>query len=233
MATRSRTRRPLTKERVLEKAIVLADKDGIEALSMRKLGQALGVEAMSLYNHVESKGELVTAMVDRVVEGFELPSDEPRWNDAVRRCAVSAHDLLIEHPWACGLALVPSGRQLVGGSRIRYMEWLLRCLRDAGFSPELAYSAYHTLDSHIFGFTLWQLGHAKAARILAGDAEDVQEWATRFLDQMRPTFPYLAEHGALHMSAGARDGRHEFEFALDLILAGLERLRVAASEGST
>jgi AcrR family transcriptional regulator len=225
MATRSRTRKPLTKERVLEKAIALADKDGIESLSMRKLGQALGVEAMSLYNHVESKGELVALMVDRVIEGFELPDDEPRWDKAIRRCAISAHDLLLEHPWACGLALVPSDLQLVGGPRIRYMDWLLRRLREAGFSAELAYSAYHTLDSHIFGFTLWQLGHAKAAELLAPAGEDMQEWAARFLEQMRPQFPYLAEHGDLHLAAGARDGRLEFEFGLDLILDGLKKLR--------
>ena len=98
MATRSRTRRPLTKERVLAKAIALADKEGIEALSMRKLGTALGVEAMSLYNHIANKGELVGAMVDAVIEQFELPDDEARWDRAIRRCAVSAHDLLIEHP---------------------------------------------------------------------------------------------------------------------------------------
>src|ERR1700746_3835540 len=101
MATRSRTRRPLTKQRVLEKATAIADEDGIDALSMRKLGRALGVEAMSLYNHVANKGELVAAMVDRVVEQFELPDDEPQWDAAIRRCAISAHDLLIVHQWAC------------------------------------------------------------------------------------------------------------------------------------
>ena len=90
MATKSRTRRPLTKKRVLEKAIAVADKDGIEALSMRKLGQALGVEAMSLYNHVTNKSELVAAMVDSVVDQFELPDDEPRWDAAIRRCATNA-----------------------------------------------------------------------------------------------------------------------------------------------
>ena len=225
MATRSR-RKPLTKERVLEKAIALADTDGIEGLSMRKLGQALGVEAMSLYNHVANKGELIAAMVDGVVEQFELPEDEPRWDKAIRRCAISAHDLLIEHPWACSLALVPSDIRTVGGPRIRYMEWLLRRLREAGFSAELTYSAYHTLDSHIFGFTLWQLGHVNAARMLAPPSgENIKEWAAHFLEQMRPQFPYLAEHGEQHMAAGARDGRHEFEFGLDLILDGLKKLR--------
>ena len=225
MATRSRTRRPLTKERVLEKAIVLADSDGIEALSMRRLGQALGVEAMSLYNHVANKGELVAAMVDHVVEQFELPDDERRWDVAIRRCAISAHDLLIEHQWACSLALLPSDVRTIGGPRIRYMEWLLRRLREAGFSAKLAYSAYHTIDSHIFGFTLWQIGHGSAARMLTPKGEDVGDWAARMIAQMRPDYPYLAEHGELHMAAPAGDGQREFEFALDLIIDALKRLR--------
>jgi AcrR family transcriptional regulator len=227
MATRPRTRKPLSRERVLEKAIALADKDGLDALSMRKLGQALGVEAMSLYNHVGSKGELVAGMVDRVVERFDLP-DDGRWDDAIRRCALSAYDLLHEHPWACSLAVAPSDARLIGGPRIRYMEWLLRRLREAGFPGGLAYSAYHTIDSHIFGFTLWQQGHLKAAQTLVPDGEDnVAQWAARLLDQLRPQFPYLAEHGDLHMAADAPDGRHEFEFGLDLILDGLKKRKRA------
>ncbi len=226
MATRSRTRRPLSRERVLEKAIALADKDGIEALSMRKLGQALGVEAMSLYNHVGSKGELVAAMVDQVVERFDLP-DDGRWDDAIRRCALSAYDLLHEHPWACSLAVAPSDARLIGGPRIRYMEWLLRRLREAGFAADLAYSAYHTVDSHIFGFTLWQQGHANAAQMLAPDGDEVEQFAARLLEQLRPQFPYLAEHGDLHLAAEAPDGRHEFEFGLDLILDGLKKRKCA------
>jgi AcrR family transcriptional regulator len=227
MATKPRNRKPLSRERVLEKAIALADKDGIEGLSMRKLGQSLGVEAMSLYNHVGSKGELVSGMVDRVVEQFKLP-DDGRWDQAIRSCALSAYDLLHDHPWACSLAVAPSDARFIGGPRIRYMEWLLRRLREARFSGELAYSAYHTLDSHIFGFTLWQQGHLKAAQMLApGGAEDVQEWAARLLDQLRPEFPYLAEHGELHMADSAPGGRHEFEFGLDLILDGLKKRKRA------
>jgi AcrR family transcriptional regulator len=227
MATRSRTRKPLSRERVLGKATAIADKDGIDGLSMRKLGQALGVEAMSLYNHVASKGELVAAMVDGVVEQFDLP-DDGRWDDAIRRCALSAYDLLHEHPWACGLAVAPSDASLIGGPRIHYMEWLLRRLREAGFSADLAYSGYHTIDSHIFGFTLWQQGHLKAAQMLAPDGgENVQEWARRLLEQLRPEFPYLAEHGDLHMADDAPGGRHEFEFGLDLILDGLKKRKRA------
>ena len=224
MATKPRTRRPLTKKRVLEKAIAVADKDGIEALSMRKLGQALGVEAMSLYNHVTNKSELVAAMVDSVVDQFELPDDEPRWDAAIRRCAVRAHELLTEHPWACSLALLPSDIHTIGGPRIRYMEWLLRRLREAGFSPELAYSAYHTLDSHIFGFTLWQLGHANAT-LMPTDGQTVEEFVARMLEQMRPQYPYLAEHGEQHMAPEAPDGKQEFAFGLDLILEGLKQRR--------
>ena len=226
MATRARTRKPLSRERVLEKAIELADADGIEALTMRKLGRSLGVEAMSLYNHVTNKNELVTAMVDRIVDQFDLPDDEPRWDEAIRRCAISAHDLLIEHPWACSLALLPSDVNVIDGPRVRYMEWLLRRLRQAGFSPEVAYSAYHTLDSHIFGFTLWQLGHAQAAQAFAPpEGESVEEWMARFIAQMRPRFPYLAEHGEQHMAAAPGDGRREYEFGLGLIVDGLKKLR--------
>jgi AcrR family transcriptional regulator len=211
---------------VLEKAIAVADKDGIEALSMRKLGQALGVEAMSLYKHVANKGELVSAMVDSVIDQFELPDDEPAWDAAIRRCAVRAHDLLIEHPWACGLALLPTDFRMIGGPRVRYMEWLLRRLREAGFSQDLAYSAYHTLDSHIFGFTLWQLGHANAAKsFAASDGESPAEFFARILEQMRPRYPYLAEHGEQHLAPTAPNGKQEFEFGLDLILDGLKRQR--------
>jgi AcrR family transcriptional regulator len=211
---------------VLAQAVALADESGIESLSMRKLGQALGVEAMSLYNHVANKNELVTAMVDAVIEQFELPDDEATWDAAVRRCAVSAHDVLIAHQWACGLALVPRDRAAVGGPRIRYMEWLLRTLREGGFSADLAYSSYHAIDSHIFGFTLWQIGHAQAARRMSGpDDEPLEQWAARFLEQMRADYPYLVEHGEQHLADGAPTGRQEYEFALDLLLDGLRRLQ--------
>lgn len=225
MATKTRRRRPLTKQRVLEKAIAVADKDGIDALSMRKLGQALGVEAMSLYKHVANKGELVAAMVDSVLEQFELPDDEPAWDVAIRRCAICAHDLLIEHPWACGLAIVPGDVRTISGPRIRYMEWLLRRLREAGFPLDLTYSAYHTIDSHIFGFTLWQIAHADAASsFLVPEGEGVEDWALRLIEQMRSTHPFLAEHGRQHMDRG-RDGDAEYEFGLELILDGLKKLR--------
>jgi AcrR family transcriptional regulator len=224
MATKPRTRKPLTRDRVLDAAAAIADAEGIDALSMRRLGQALGVEAMSLYNHVANKNELVTAMVDRVVEQFELPDDQPAWDVAIRRCAISAHDLLVAHPWACRLALLPSSPTL-DGPRIRYMEWLLGTLRRAGFSADITYSAYHTLDSHIFGFTLWQIGHADAGKnFTPPEGQTREEWMSALIAQMRVRFPYLAEHGEQHMHDGERGGPSEFEFGLDLILEGLKKL---------
>ena len=211
---------PLTRERVLRAAIALADEGGIESLTMRKLAQSLGVEAMSLYNHVANKGDLVGAIVDLVVSEFELPEGGEDWEAAIRRCAISAHDVLVHHPWACSLVLSPSGAPTAHTARMRYIEWLLGRLRDAGFPPELAYHGYHALDSHILGFTLWQLGHTAGA-----EGRDLDELASDFLEQLPATeFPHLAEHIHQHLAAG-NDGKSEFEFGLDLILNGLKRAK--------
>jgi hypothetical protein len=106
------------------------------------------------------------------------------------------------------------------------MEWLLRRLREAGFAPDLAYSAYHTLDSHIFGFTLWQLGHADATKaFVVPDGQPREEFIARLIADMRPSYPYLVEHGEQHMAPDAPNGNQEFEFGLDLILDGLRRKR--------
>jgi len=213
---------PLSRERILETAVRLADDGGIESLSMRKLARELGVEAMSLYNHVANKGALVDGIVDLVLEEIELPSDG-EWDHAVRRCAISAHEAFLRHPWACALVLSPSGSgtDSIDTPRVRYMEWLLGRLREAGFSPELAYSAYHTLDSHILGFTLWQLGHVGAVR---DTGESLADLARGFVQQLGDDYPYLAEHAEQHLAAG-NDGAREFEFGLDLLLDGLRRAR--------
>jgi AcrR family transcriptional regulator len=221
-----RTRPRLTRERILEAGIQLADEGGIDSLSMRKLARELGVEAMSLYNHVASKAELVDAMADVVMSQVELP-EEGDWRTAIRHCAISAHEVLLEHRWACNLLIAPGSIPTGATPRIHYMEWLMRRLREAGFSPELTYSAYHTLDSHIFGFTMWQLGHA-GSPALAGDI-DIGEWVAEFLRSLpAEDFPYFAEHVAQHLSAPQGDGAREYEFALDLILDGLEQRRTRA-----
>jgi AcrR family transcriptional regulator len=224
-ASKDARRAPLNRERVLGAAMELADEAGIESLTMRKLARELGVEAMSLYNHVANKGDLVDGIVDLAVEEIELPSGAEDWDEAIRKCAISAHEALLRHPWACGLAILPTSTRSVRMPRLRYMEWLLGRLREAGFSPELTFHAYHTLDSHIFGFTLWQLGHMEGAKDIAA-GEDREAFATRLLQEFRATgHPYFAEHVEQHIAEPPGEGAREFEFALDLILDGLERAR--------
>ena len=211
-------RTPLSRERVLRAAVALADERGLEALSMRRLGQELGVEAMSLYNHVANKDDLLNGITGLVLGEIELPSDGD-WKDALRRHAISAHDVLFSHPWACNLAL--SSDRTVPVS-IERAEWMLRRLREAGFSAELTYHAYHALDSHILGFTLWQVGHG-----IAGE-EDLAELAAAFFRAFPPgEYPYLREHAEQHLTGFGRGEKGAFELVLDLILDGLERQRPA------
>jgi AcrR family transcriptional regulator len=220
--TTAESRVPLSRDRVLHAAIRLADQGGIEALTMRKLAQELGVEAMSLYNHVANKRDLVDGMVDLVVSEIELPSNA-KWDTAIREYAISAHRILLSHPWAPSLVMSPPTERITQSPRLRYVEWLLGRLREAGFSPELTYSAYHALDSHILGFTLWQLGHSAGAKAL-GEGKDLDDLAASILQELRAgDFPYLAEHAEQHLAAPKDDGAHEFEFGLDLILDGLKR----------
>ena len=210
---------------MLDAAIRLADEGGIESLTMRRLARELGVEAMSLYNHVANKGDLVDAMVDLVVSEIELPATSDTWDVAVRECAISAHEVLLRHPWSCSLVMSSTSTSIVRNARVRYLEWLLGRLREAGFSPELTYHAYHALDSHILGFTLWELGHSGAANAIRGD-KDLADFAASFVRELRAAdYPYLAEHAEQHVAALGDEGTSEFEFGLDLILDGLERAR--------
>jgi AcrR family transcriptional regulator len=228
MATRRATnppfRTPLTRERVLDAAIALADAGGIESLSMRKLAKELGVEAMSLYNHVANKGDLVDAIVDRVIDEIELPqSADEDWEAAIRTCAISAHKAFVRHPWACSPAMSPARSVTAPAARIRYVEWLLGRLRRGGFSAALAYHAYHALDSHILGFTMWELGHAVPS---GASAKELME--AFFRDFPAGEFPYLMEHAAQHRDGPGDEGPSEFEFGLDLILDSLKRAMVGA-----
>jgi AcrR family transcriptional regulator len=224
-ASNSEPRVPLSRERVLQAAIALADQGGIESLTMRKLAAALGVEAMSLYNHVANKGDLVDGIVDVVVGEIELPAAED-WEVAIREYAISAHEALLRHPWACSLVMSPTTTRAARTQRLRYMEWLLGLLRKAGFSPELTYHAYHALDGHILGFTLWQLGHSAGAKELR-DGAGVADFAATVLRELQATgdYPYLSEHVEQHITGLGDDSAEEFEFGLDLILDGLKRTR--------
>jgi AcrR family transcriptional regulator len=207
---------PLSRERVLQAAINLADTAGIESLTMRKLAQELGVEAMTLYYYVAKKDDILSAIVDIVVGEFELPSPTADWRTAIRRSAISAYEVLLRHPWAANLLL--SG-PIVSVARLRYMDSILGTLRDGGFSPEMTDHAYHALDSHVFGFTLWQVGIAAGMDQHAGSI-------STFLEELDvEAFPHLAEHVEQHLQGRTSDDEGEFAFGLDLILDGLERVR--------
>ncbi len=204
---------------MLRTAIALADESGIESLSMRRLGQELGVEAMSLYNHVASKDDILDAMAELVLSEIDVPPPEAGWKEALRHRAIATHDVLRRHRWACALALSPARNIPV---RVRSMEWMLRQLREGGFSPELTYHAYHALDSHIMGFTLWEIGHSITR-------DDIPSLAAAFVREFPvDDYPYVHEHVEQHVTGFGSDGVSAFEFVLDLILDGLERARDAA-----
>ncbi len=145
------TRGRLNRERVLRAAVAVADAGGIESLTMRKLGVELGVEAMSLYNHVANKVDLLDGMIDCVFEEIELPTDGTDWRSAMRRRAISAREVLSRHPWATGLM---ESRTTPGPTTLRHHDTVIGVLRAAGFSIEMVAHAYSLLDSYIYGFAL-------------------------------------------------------------------------------
>jgi AcrR family transcriptional regulator len=205
----------LSRDRVLRAAIGLADETGIESLTMRRLAQALGVEAMTLYYYVANKDEILGGIVDAVVSEIELPSPEADWKAAIRRTAISAHKVLLQHEWAAGLLLSGPGVSL---SRLQYMDSILGSLREGGFSAEMTDHAYHALDSHIMGFTLWEVGISLGLARLQGSI-------ARFLQDLDiDEYPHLAEHAEQHLKDRDPADEGEFEFGLDLILNGLERM---------
>ncbi len=207
---------PLTKERVLRAAITLADEGGIESLSMRKLGLALGVEAMSLYNHVANKDEILDGIVDLVAGEVKVPSKRGGWKSAIRRSVISTHEVLLRHPWAGSLTV---SRPRVGAAKLRYVDWLIGCLREAGFSIQTAHNAMHAIESHTYGFTLQELS-------FPADIEEMGPEIAALLrrQQIVAEFPHISEM----VQDSIHDDQVEFEFVLDLILDGLERARDTA-----
>ena len=214
---------PLSKERVLRTAMALADKEGIDSLTMRRLAQELGVEAMSLYYYVANKDDILRAIVDLVVSEIAVPAGGADWKAAIRRSAVSYHDALGRHPWATSVMM--AGPPGVGPASLRYSDALLRRLREAGFSPELTHHAYHALDSHIVGSTLWA---ANVSTVMKEKADFVQAFIKNL---PRDEYPHFAEHVDQHMTKSIRTtGKSEFEFGLDLILDGLEKIKGTKSK---
>ncbi|MEM7261479.1 MAG: TetR/AcrR family transcriptional regulator [Planctomycetota bacterium] len=215
MAKRRTAKSKLTRDRILETAVALADDEGLEKLSMRRLGQALGVEAMSLYNHVANKSELLDGLIDRVVGEIELPKDDDGWRLAMRKRVNSAYTMLERHPWAIGLM---ESRTDPGPVTLRYYDSVLGCLRRAGFTVALAGHAFSALDSYLYGFALQ---HSKGP---LRDSEELATVATEIVEQMPAgEFPYLVEFTAEHVLQPGYDFADEFEYGLELILDGLER----------
>lgn len=213
----SEARAPLSLDRVLAAALTMADAEGLDAVTMRRLGRDLGVEAMSLYHYVRSKDELLAGILDLALDEVELPEPDGDWKAVLRTGAISTHDALRRHPWAAALEASSIGPR---PARMRFMEWALATLRGAGFQPGLTDLAYHVLDSHITGFTLWQVNMPFTTK------EELVELGTRFLATLpEADYPRTAEHVRHHLSAEARDGAGTFAFGLDLILDGLERQR--------
>lgn len=213
---RPQQREPLSTERVLRAAMELADRDGIEALSMRRLAAELGVEAMSLYYHVQSKADILAGIVDLALGEVELPAGGSDWKATVRRSAISYHDALRRHRWVT--AVPPSGTPSM--AQLRFMDALLKRLREAGLPPELTHHAYHALDSHIVGSALW-LARIPPKEALDGLARDL-------LGQLAVQgYPDLVLHIEQHLS-GTASGTRFFEFGLDLLLDGIERRREAS-----
>ena len=202
---------------MLRAAIAFAYATGIESLSMRKLGQELGVEAMSLYKHVANKNDMLDGMVDVVFGEIDLPSDGVHWREAMRQRATSARQALSRHPWAIGLT---ESRMKPGPANLRHHDSVIGCFRESGFSIEMAIHAYSALDSYIYGFALQE-------QTLPFDNPDqMGEVSETMLSQFpADEYPYLTETMVEHVGKSGYDYADEFEFGLDLILDGLEKLR--------
>jgi AcrR family transcriptional regulator len=220
---------PLTRDRVLDAAVALADVRGVESVTMRRLAQALGVEAMSLYHHVANKDAVIDGMVEVVVDeineavsAVDSPSPVDDWKGTMRSRILTARSVLLRHPWAPGLL---ETRTTMSPGIVRYFESVLAVFRAGGFSYDLAHHAMHALGSRALGFT--------QELFEPDDAETGDQAALALLNQMAAELPHLVgmmmEIG--HDDAGATlgwcDDQTEFEFGLDLILDGLDRLHQA------
>ena len=208
-------RTPLSRGRVLRAAVALAEAGGLEALTMRRLGQELGVEAMSLYRHVANKEDLLDGMVDVVFGEIELPPAGADWRTAMRRRAISVRAALTHHPWATPLM---QSRSRPGPATLRHHDAVIGTLRAAGFPIPLVAHALSALDSYTYGFALQQ----RALPFETG--EQTAELAQSIMASFPAgDYPHLVELTVSHVLQPGYDYGEEFEFGLDLVLDGLER----------
>lgn len=214
-------RQPLSRDRVLDAAIRVADRGGVEAITMRRVAQELGVEAMSLYNHVPNKDAILDGVVDAVFAAIELPvAGGADWREAIRARARSARSVLAQHSWALGLM---DSRRNPGSATLRHHDAVLGVLRQAGFSLPMAAHAVSLIDSYVGGFVLQE------ANLPVSVPADVEEVAGGILANLpADELPYLTEMIVDHALQPGYDYSGEFGFGLDLILDGLERLSDAA-----
>ena len=213
MAPRSAARTPLSRDRILRTALAMVDKNGLEALSMRKLASELGVDAMSLYNHVKNKEDIVSGMLEIVASEIEFPEHAPDWRAALRARTIAAHQAFVRRPWAARIWMKSSPSL----DRLAQSDAVLRCLRQAGLPPTVVYSAYHALDGFALGYALQRLDFPLPRKQL-------KRLVTEFLGDF-PTqdYPDFTEHVHQHLDPDFALS-DSFEFGLDLILDGLERL---------
>jgi AcrR family transcriptional regulator len=209
------TRGSLSRERVLRAAVALADENGIASLTMRKLGEALGVEAMSLYNHVTNKDEVLDGMIDVVFSEIDLPPSGTDWKTAMRQRGISIRAALARHRWAIGLM---ESRTTPGPATLRHHDAVIGTLRNAGFSIELTAHAYSALDSYIYGFA------AQEPSLPFDTPQETAEVAQAIMARFPPgEYPHLTELTIEHVLKPGYSYASEFEYGLDLILDGLER----------
>lgn len=211
--TGARKRGPLSRDRIVRAAVQLADVAGIEAVSMRSVAKRLGVEAMSLYNHVGGKDDLLAAMTDHVVEEIALPSPASDWKAEMRKRALSAREVFTRHRWVPPL-LVSSLNP--GPAALRYVDATIGCLHVAGFSYPMADHAWNAIDSHIYGFTLLEQNFPL-------EPDGYAEAAGEHLKNLpRDKFPHLHALASL-VANGQHSGVNDFQLGLDILLDGLER----------
>jgi AcrR family transcriptional regulator len=207
----------VSREMVLRAALDLADRGGLEAVTMREVGRAVGVEAMSLYRHVEDKDDVLSGIVDLVFAEIELPSDATAWRAFLRARAISTRTVLGRHPWAIGLL---DAQARPGPANLRHHDRVLGALLGAGFSSRTATHAYSLLDSYVYGFVLQERS------MPVGTPEGAAESAEAILARMPgELYPNLTAVGRELVEAGFDYG-NEFELGLDVVLDGIERIRL-------
>jgi len=216
---KSEARPRLSRPFVLQSALEVADREGIGALTMRRLAQELEVEAMSLYHHIGNKDQLLDGMIDLVFAKIDLPPRAEDWKSALRARSISAREALVRHPWATGLM---ESRTAPGPATLRHHNAVLGCFRENGFSLAATAHAYSLLDSYIYGFVLQEINLPFQN---SEEAADVA--ATMMAGMPADEFPYLTEMALQHVLQPGYTYAAEFEVGLEQVLEGLERLRDA------